>query len=316
MPKRARMIESAEIVLFQPWEYVTLEFLPGVNVIKGTSNEGKSSIMRALRWNLFNYQPQKTNWKSHFADDKDEHSVGIAFTDEQWVLRLKGKENNYLAEGLELAAVGTVVPDEIKKITQISDINFQSQDDRYFLLNKSPGVAGKMLNEFVGLQIIDESRTKINGMIRGDKQKLEIVKENIKGTKKQLEAFKHLDKAERLVNRIDLLQREKDKVSSRKHAIETLCESLGFYKEDLEHTKAWLEVREDYEMLVSEQEKLNICSSKRSKIENIYSAIREHEKQREIKAQTLEIDSESYSDLEKKLDYCQSCGAHKKYWRK
>jgi len=312
------MIRSAEIVNVQTHEYTTLEFLPGVNVIKGTSHKGKSSVMRALRWALFNYQPQNTSWKSWFADDKADHSVGIDFTDDQWILRLRGKGNNYLAEDLELSAVGKAVPDEIKKITQIESINFQEQGDEYFLLDKkvSPGQAGKMLNEFVGLQIIDESRTKINGMIRVDKQRLEIVKENIKESKEQLKDFKHLDEATRLVKETHQAQNKLDIASEKAATINDIIYDINKYKLDIKNTELWLKVKDRYEKLLSEQTKLDIHVSKRSKIENIYSDMLRLKKQRENVSQTLKIDLKRYKELESQLDFCQYCGADKKYWKK
>ncbi len=197
------MITSIEISYFQGHEYTTLDFPPGVSVIKGTSHCGKSSIIRALRWGLFN-RPGGEGFKSHFAKPKDDVSVGIAFTND-WILRLRGKENNYLADGLDLKALRTDVPDEIKAITQISEINFQSQSDGYFLIGDSPGIAGKKLNKLVGLEIIDEVRTKVNQMVSKLNSKLELTVEEIESTEKKLEDYTHVKKAERLVGRIDLI---------------------------------------------------------------------------------------------------------------
>ena len=47
------MIEAVEIINFQPHENTVLEFAPGVNVIKGQSRSGKSSIIRSLEWLFF-----------------------------------------------------------------------------------------------------------------------------------------------------------------------------------------------------------------------------------------------------------------------
>ena len=48
------MIQSVHIQNFQSHKNSTLEFSPGVNIIVGTSDSGKTAIIRALRWVVWN----------------------------------------------------------------------------------------------------------------------------------------------------------------------------------------------------------------------------------------------------------------------
>jgi exonuclease SbcC len=277
------MIDSIEISNFQSHEHATLDFLPGVNVIKGTSHQGKSSIMRALRWALFNY-PRGENFKSHFAKDRDSVDVGVGFTDDQWVLRVK--------------------------------INYQRQGDEYFLLDKSPGFAGKMLNEFVGLQIIDESRTTINRMIRDFKSQVELTKVGIEHTEKQLKNFKHLDEAIKLVDKITEKQETLSRLEERAVNLHEIDAQVAGIQEALEETKGWLEVKEEFESLTKQFSGLSKLKTQYVVISDVYSDIRKCEKSFRNASQELERDNKRYSELEKQLNYCQKCGAHKKYWKK
>jgi len=80
------MIETVEVENFQSHKRTVLELSPGVNVIKGRSHSGKSSIVRAIRWVLLN-QPRGTHFVSHFKKKKEETSVGIAFTGDKYAIR-------------------------------------------------------------------------------------------------------------------------------------------------------------------------------------------------------------------------------------
>jgi len=319
------MIDSIEIINFQSHRYTALEFLPGVNVIKGTSHQGKSSVMRAIRWALFN-KPRGDNFKSHFAKDNDSVSVGVGFTDDHWMLRLRGKENNYLAGkednylgdefSIEMAAIRSDVPDEIQKITQISDINYQPQGEAYFLLNKTAGQAGKQLNELVGLQIIDESRTKINSMIRDTKSHIELVKMEMDQATQQLKDFKHLDEAARLVKETHQAQNKLDIASERATTINDIVYDINKHKLGVKDTKEWLEVKDGYEDLTKQLETLSEVNSRFELLTDIYSDVRSYKKKINNTNQELIRDNKRYKELEKQLNFCQYCGADRKYWNK
>ena len=48
------MIKSLELFNFQSHAHTLIEFSDGVNIISGTSDSGKSAILRALRWVIRN----------------------------------------------------------------------------------------------------------------------------------------------------------------------------------------------------------------------------------------------------------------------
>lgn len=310
------MIESLEIIKFQSHDYTMIDFDKGVNVIKGQSRSGKSATVRALRWALFN-RPQGEGFKSHFADDKDPVEVSLSFTEDTWVTRSKGKVNQYYSDDLELKALRSDVPDEIKAITLIDDINFQSQGDPYFLIGETPGAAGKKLNEFVGLTIIDDSRSKINRLVNKVGLELNIVEEDIETTTERLKVeFKHLKKAESIVKFID---RSKDKLVDRtsKHdALDTLLASIMSKRRHIKANKKWLKVKKDHKRLVKQYNQAQDLRFKHDFIENACLTIRKHRTRRESTAIWLIDAKKQQSELTKQLDVCQTCGSERKYWRK
>ena len=84
------MIQSLKIINFQSHEDSTLDFVPGVNMILGASDSGKSAIIRALKWLVWN-RPNGDAYRSNWGG---ETSVQ-AFFDGFGVERSKDKENMY-----------------------------------------------------------------------------------------------------------------------------------------------------------------------------------------------------------------------------
>ena len=64
------MIHSIKIQNIQSHKDTQLEFNPGINAIVGSSNNGKSAILRALYWVVYNRPLGTDNLLSHWAFDK------------------------------------------------------------------------------------------------------------------------------------------------------------------------------------------------------------------------------------------------------
>ena len=83
-----KKIESINVKNFQIWKDVDLK-LGDFNVIKGSSNSGKSSLVRAINMVLNN------DWhKSWLRQDEIDTSVEIHFTDGTSIKRIRGSQNS------------------------------------------------------------------------------------------------------------------------------------------------------------------------------------------------------------------------------
>src|SRR5437868_1166338 len=114
------MLRALQLKGFQSHKLSRLEFVPGVNILIGDTNSGKSSIIRALYW-LVNNRPSGQS----FINGK-ECSVSIE-TDKGSVTRCRLPFNGYLVNDTKFTAIGTSVPSEVVEILNLSDINFQLQ---------------------------------------------------------------------------------------------------------------------------------------------------------------------------------------------
>jgi len=193
------MIRSLHVQNFQSHKDSHLEFEPGVNVIIGPSDCGKTALFRALNW-VVNNRPTGTAFRSRWGG---ETRVEVELDEGLHVIRTRGKSLNQYAliapqedgEPLEVTfkAVGTAVPNEIAVAFNLNDINVQSQLDAPFLLSDSPGEVGKRLQAVANLEAIGISFSKIAMMIRTETSRGKLLKENIQQLQTDLVQFEGLD---------------------------------------------------------------------------------------------------------------------------
>ncbi len=152
------MIRQLRIQNFQSHKDTVLKFHPGVNVILGSSDAGKSAILRALFWALRN-RPLGDGFRSDWGG---ETAVTVTFDDNRSITRVKGAggKNQYLLDEqtgtLTFNAFGNDPPEEIVQAHNLDEqLNIQSQIDPFFLLQSSPGEVARYLNRIAHLDDID-----------------------------------------------------------------------------------------------------------------------------------------------------------------
>ena len=191
------MISSLHITNFQSHKDSQLDFHPGVNVIVGASDSGKTSIIRALRWLIWN-RPGGEDFRSDWGGETD---VIIEIEDDVKILRRKGKENLYTIgrsaqDHKELKAFKTSVPEEIQKALNIDDTNLQKQFDSPFLISSSPGEVAAYFNQIAHLEKIDSSISYVNGKITKLTSRQKLDEETLEEDREKLKQYEYLDKFE------------------------------------------------------------------------------------------------------------------------
>lgn len=154
------MLNSLIIDNFQSHEHSEFDFVEGVNVIQGTSNTGKSAIIRALQWIILN-QPRGTSFKRHTVEDSGPVQAFVSNDAGAKVTRYRKKTNNAYflqldSKEVKFEALRTDVPEEIKTALNLDEINIQSQFTPHFLLANTAGEVARTLNTYTGLEIIDK----------------------------------------------------------------------------------------------------------------------------------------------------------------
>lgn len=156
------MFKSLEIRNFQSHSKTVIDFSSGVNIFTGSSNSGKTAILRALNW-IINNRPLGTSFIRR-GQKKSEVVLFIGEkTKEMGISRFKDSIDNCYSLAtsdavgdIRLETVGKDVPQEIRDILNFSDINTQEQLSPYFLVLDTPGRIAIYLNSITHLDEIDK----------------------------------------------------------------------------------------------------------------------------------------------------------------
>jgi len=200
------MLRQIQIKNFQSHKNTVIDFQKGINAITGTSDAGKSSVIRALKWLFFN-RPRGEGFKSNFAEDTDIISVKATF-DDVIIERCKGPNvNSYIITPiLEDGKLGTPnlckalrtdIPSEVSDVLRMTDVNFQEQHSPYFLLNDTPGEVASAFNRVSKLEIMDACMLEATRIVNELREKEKQINVQIEDTNSQIEDFYWVDNAEK-----------------------------------------------------------------------------------------------------------------------
>lgn len=220
------MIKRIKIHNIQSHKNSELELNPGINAIVGSSNNGKSAILRALYWVIYNRPLGIDNLISHWAVDKkgnqiEPMSVEIENENGMVIRRRTRNENQYIVNNNELNVVKTDVPEQVGKLLCFSDTNIQKQQDSPFLLSLTNGQIAQYFNKMVRLDIIDMVLSNAESKRRQMNQKINQNEELLKEYTFKREKYEWLDDVEKLMVKYEniskknsLLQEEFDLLNS------------------------------------------------------------------------------------------------------
>lgn len=211
------MIQKLKIKNIQSHKNSELEFSPGINVIIGSSNNGKSAVLRALNWSIYNRPLGINTLLSSWAYDKkakqiEEMSVEVEKDNSTLIRKKSSSENCYEINGQKLEAIGTNVPEQVENFFSLSETNVQKQMDSPFLLSLGSGKVAEYFNKVVRLDIIDKVLGNVESKRRKTKQNLESSEKEIEKYNSQLENYDWLDKAEKLIKKYEVLENKKSSI--------------------------------------------------------------------------------------------------------
>lgn len=158
-------IQRVDIINFRRNKRLTVIFDP-ITTIRGASAWGKSSLMGALRWVVFNEPKGKRfiSWGESYA------AVRLVLCNGTQIIRKRSSKENYYKlvqqkHTRKFEALGTGVPPAIQAALQIDPINFRRQHEGFFWLSLSPAEVSRRLNKIVNLEEIDKANRKAAEML-------------------------------------------------------------------------------------------------------------------------------------------------------
>lgn len=166
---------------FQIVKSASLEFIPGLTVIQGESNNGKSALFRAIKSCIYN-EPGTTNVRMGCKN----YMVGIEHRGHRVIFQ-KGENSLYMIDGKQYNKVGkTQVPEVAEALginaLNINDttekINFWDQMEKPFLLDRN---SSELFRFIVDSGEDDNLNTTLRSMVH-DKNELNTKKNLMEGS--------------------------------------------------------------------------------------------------------------------------------------
>ncbi|GAE30827.1 AAA family ATPase [Alkalihalobacillus hemicellulosilyticus] len=228
-------IHSVHIENFQSHLDTYIEFDQGLNMIVGQSDSGKTAIIRALRWVLFN-QPRGTDFLRISADFV---RVTVTFTNGTVICRERtASKNRYTIrqqeqDDLILEGFGIHVPTEVLEAHGMGHLRVDTdhdlalhvsqQLDGPFLLEETSSTRAKVLGRISGAHFLDMAIRQTTRDVSQLNQRTRQEEETIDKLKKELEPFAHIDL---LKEKLDLAGQEMQRIETlmaRKKHLEKLA---------------------------------------------------------------------------------------------
>ncbi|GAQ26195.1 exonuclease SbcC [Tepidanaerobacter syntrophicus] len=216
------LIKSLRLINFQSHKDTKIDFDEGLTVILGQTDQGKSAIIRALKWVLYN-EPRGTDFimagckLCRVSLEMDDGSVIIREREGQrnrYILIQNGKEEVFEGFGntvpLEIARAHGIPKIRIDK-DAASAVNLAEQLEPPFLISESGGNRAKALGRLVGIHIIDAAQRTVLKDITNAKQNFESIQKDIESLNSQLESYKDIVELQiRISSLQDILKKLKE----------------------------------------------------------------------------------------------------------
>jgi len=194
-------------------------------------------------------RPSSDDIKNWEAKKTDSVCVELAFenpitrVEETVSKERKGSTSSYTLSTLPepLSVVGRDVPIEVSRLINFSDLNFKGQHDDY-LLKMTPGAVAKMINDLVGLSIIDVSLKNLNSQTISLKRDCDRLIGDIKTKDEEIAGMTYLDKMGDDIEIIESLQSDFESNINKKSQLTRAISDIDLLQENIEKNKSILKM--------------------------------------------------------------------------
>lgn len=263
------MIKSLHIKNIQSHKNTKLELDPGVNVIIGNSDVGKSAIIRALYWLVFN-KPTGEDYRSHWNGDMFVKGV----FDNGIVRHIRGNKNKYKLNKNLMTGFGVNVPEPISELINMNDLNFVMQGDRPFMIDWSPGERSLYLNKITNLSIIDSTNKNIKQTIKKEKNSIKACSENISDIEKEIKNFDDLQEMDADLKTIEKLSKDIDENKNKIYTIGSIIKDIDEIDEELESLDYIEKAQKEIKKMLSLSNKLQTIKKEKNRLSKVVKEIK------------------------------------------
>lgn len=209
---------------FQCHKKLVIALDPAVTVLVGSSDQGKSAVVRALRWLAFNKPTgiafvRRGSKGARVALDLD----GAGVERER-----NGKFNGYRLNGRDLEGDGSrTIPEPVERLLNLDEsLNVQGQFDAPFWMGLSAPEVSRQLNQIVNLDLVDSTLTNLAAVLRRSNAERGILQERLGRARIDSEALRWVNAASERLNvaerALDDLEGVRESIRSLESGIERL----------------------------------------------------------------------------------------------
>ncbi len=232
-----RYITKVRIENFQSHADTEFDLSPGINLIVGSSEGGKSAILRAINFALHN-EPRGDDF---IRMDETETRVSVWWSDGCYLCRIKGERNSVLIrdkDGFEqtLDRIGTTLPKEALDVLGFPPIDDESgpiayadQHQPLFLVTLSASELPRTISRLTGIddfeaaaEILNKQANAANKQIKDSTKRIENYNIQLKKYENLDDQLDHLSAMEDIAEKIDEMSSSAESAKSLKNNYEEL----------------------------------------------------------------------------------------------
>lgn len=238
-----KYLKKVTIENFQSHKKSVIEFDQGLNIIIGPSDSGKSAIIRAIKWALYN-EPAGDYF---IREGEKEASVILEFSNNIKIKRLRSKSKNaYILYNNDAELVfegfGNKVPQEIIDLIGIEKIpldtnesnaiNLGEQLEGAFLLSEKGSTRASAIGRLVGVNLIDDALKDTLKDLRNNSIEKKNISESIKSLEEELVTFDYLDTLKETIYKLEDLSDKIKRKTEIKNQLIRISDSYEIINKD------------------------------------------------------------------------------------
>ncbi|SDX15322.1 AAA domain-containing protein [Marininema mesophilum] len=231
---------------FQSHERTEVDFSSGLNVFVGPSDSGKSAILRALRWLLYN-QPKG---KDYIRVGKERCRVTLTLMDGTKICRERSASiNRYTInrpgeEEMVFEGFGGQVPLEVMEAHGMHPLKldtdwhmpaqFGTQLEAPFLLSETGGVKAKSIGRISGAHLIDialqgtvKDMRSLSSEMKHDLEESNRLQESLKTYDELPNQLERLEQAEQSLQQAEILRKRLERLETARRALQGCREKMA-----------------------------------------------------------------------------------------
>lgn len=290
VPESRVRLTSVSIRNFQSHADTRITFSPNLNVIVGTNDAGKTAIIRAIRWVLFD-RPRGPGIVSSWSDSCE---VSVSFSNGYTITKTRTKKSpgRYTItkpDGTTVSYNQSAPPPEVTEITGLlyedGCINMAMASDAPFLVGLSPTQAAEAIGKLIRLDVADaiisQARLEVQALVKERKslkEKLDKVASDISVAEPEIrELSEKVEAVEVILGDLKAARSKLEELESLKDNIDEANFELGSVRACLRACQPVLSAAAEVDEVERAFDRLREMSSLQSEMLSAVSELKELE---------------------------------------